>query len=53
MIIVYMRKIFGKKISIILYIDDLLIFGTDETHMRGIKSALKRKCRMKDLGPVK
>lgn len=38
---------------ILLYVDDLLIFGKDKKQVKEIKEALKERFRMKDLGEAK
>lgn len=49
----YKGKLNCNKIYIILYVDDLLINGTDQKGINQIKLMLSKKFCMKDLGPVK
>ncbi len=37
---------------IAIYVDDLLILGTEKKEINNIKEALKAKFHMSDLGPV-
>ncbi|KAD6454253.1 hypothetical protein E3N88_08959 [Mikania micrantha] len=41
---------FGKGVIICLYVDDMLIFGTDQEHVNKTKEFLSSKFDMKDLG---
>ncbi|GJS25574.1 zinc finger, CCHC-type containing protein [Tanacetum coccineum] len=41
---------FGKGVIICLYVDDMLIFGTDQDHVDLIKKFLSSKFSMKDMG---
>lgn len=44
---------YRSKIYIILYVDDLLIFGANIDIIEEVKLMLSRRFKMKDLGPVK
>ena len=37
---------------VVLYVDDLLLFGDDTSQITQLKRALKKQYKMTDLGPV-
>ena len=48
--IVYTKKV-GKSFTIlVLYVDDLILTGSDPNHINHVKSSLKNKFEMIDLG---
>ena len=48
--IVYTKKV-GKSFTIlVLYVDDLILTGSDPNHINHVKSSLKKKFEMTDLG---
>ena len=48
--IVYTKKV-GKSLTIlVLYVDDLILTGSDPNHINHVKSSLKKKFEMTDLG---
>lgn len=47
---VYSRFIDGKGVIICLYVDDMLIFGTDLEQVENVKKFLSRSFAMKDMG---
>lgn len=49
----YKSNAHGNPIYVILYVDDLLIFGTDKTDIEEMKQKLSKKFQMKDLGQVR
>ena len=49
-ITVYTKKV-GKSFTIpVLYVDDIILTGSDPNHINHVKSSLKKKFEMKDLG---
>ena len=43
---------FGNGVIICLYVDDMLIFGTDLVQVQEIKHFFSRSFRMKDIGEI-
>ncbi|KAK8936658.1 hypothetical protein KSP39_PZI012187 [Platanthera zijinensis] len=48
----YYRSMSNQTVIICLYVDDMLILGSDLAEVRDTKSALAKAFDMKDLGPV-
>lgn len=48
----YTKHIGNSKTYVLLYVDDLLIFGNDSNEICNLKSMLNREFQMKDLGLV-
>lgn len=49
----YIKEIKIVKLYVLLYVDDLLIFSSDSSVVNGLKGALMRMFKMKDMGLVK
>ena len=49
---IYFRKLHGKTCLIALYVDDLIISGTDIETINSVKRGLSERYSMKDLGEV-
>eukprot|EP00253_Pinus_taeda_P023918 PITA_23918 len=47
---VYTKKVGNSLIILVLYIDDLILTGSDPNLINHVKSSLKKKFEMKDLG---
>ena len=43
----------GDFLILLLYVDDMLVFGRDQAKIRMLKWALNRTFAMKDLGPAR
>eukprot|EP00253_Pinus_taeda_P003162 PITA_03162 len=48
--IVYTKKAGKSLIILVLYVDDLILTGSDPNHINHVKSSLKKKFEMTDLG---
>lgn len=49
----YYKNICGEKLYIILYVDDLLIIGSNEDQIKSLKEILSKNFKMKDMGNAK
>lgn len=49
----FSKEIKGKLVFILVYVDDLLITGSDVHEIQHIKEALETVFTIKDLGPMK
>ena len=49
---VYRRQGGDFTTIVVLYVDDLLLFGDRPSHIKHVKDALKKQYKMTDLGPV-
>ena len=47
---VYTKKVGKSLIILVLYVDDIILIGSDPNHINHVKSSLKKKFEMKDLG---
>eukprot|EP00253_Pinus_taeda_P005693 PITA_05693 len=49
---VYPKKVGNSLIILVLYVDDLILTGSDPNLINHVKSSLKKKFEMTDLGPL-
>jgi len=49
----YVKKYVNNYIILVLYVDDMLIVGTNMTEIDKLKKQLSENFEMKDLGPSK
>ncbi|GKC57814.1 retrovirus-related pol polyprotein from transposon TNT 1-94 [Tanacetum coccineum] len=49
----YLKKVGSSSIILLLYVDDMLVAGSDVTKIKKLKRKLSQKFKMKDLGPAK
>ena len=50
---VYSRESEKEKVILLVWVDDLLIAGSNNTSLNDVKEMLKRRFKMKDMGPLK
>ena len=50
---VFVKKFEGGDFLILLYVDDMLIVGRDQSKIRMLKKALNRTFAMQDFGPAR
>ncbi|GKB47171.1 retrovirus-related pol polyprotein from transposon TNT 1-94, partial [Tanacetum coccineum] len=49
----YLKKVGSSSIILLLYVDDMLVAGSDMAEIKKIKRHLSQEFEMKDLGPAK
>ncbi|KAL6490090.1 hypothetical protein MHYP_G00004350 [Metynnis hypsauchen] len=50
---VYTRESRSEKVILLVWVDDLIIAASDNIILRDVKEMLKRRFKMKDMGPLK
>ena len=50
---VYSKESENEKVILLVWVDDLIIAGSNNTLLSDVKDMLKRRFKMKDLGPLK
>ncbi|GJY69593.1 retrovirus-related pol polyprotein from transposon TNT 1-94, partial [Tanacetum coccineum] len=49
----YLKKVGSSSIILLLYVDDMLVAGSDMAEIKKLKRLLSQEFKMKDLGPAK
>ena len=49
----FLKKQHGKIITLIVYVDDMVVTGNDPEERKALQNYLSREFEMKDLGPLK
>ncbi|GJT67256.1 retrovirus-related pol polyprotein from transposon TNT 1-94 [Tanacetum coccineum] len=49
----YLKKVGSSSIILLLYVDDMLVAGSDMAEIKKLKRQLSKEFEMKDLGPAK
>ncbi|GKE88936.1 putative RNA-directed DNA polymerase, partial [Tanacetum coccineum] len=49
----YLKKVGSSSIILLLYVDDMLVAGSDMAEIKKLKRQLSQEFEMKDLGPTK
>ena len=49
----FLKKQYGKIMTLIVYVDDMVVIGNDLEKRKALQNYLFREFEMKDLGPLK